>query len=265
MFSHTGDSVILTCTIHIVDVPSLVLHKNITAHVGSCIDSALGPRGCCLTSGRYDLIVNLFDTNKWIAVWTITICECVEWFSSLDWIESAWRFAPLLQAGHLVPELLPQWWIPHDHRCGDLHRYCVCYFYSISFYFSWGWFRAIIILLVQCATETGVPLHQVPTLSQLANLKGNMASLKLCDCILCKGGPAPVAMINLFGLGPVDALCRSATWHGAQHLVRSAVNYPYKVRSFGCFLAISVKGWNNGQYLRQGSNSPSSVLPCNLI
>jgi THO complex subunit 3 len=77
MFSHTGDSMILTCAIHIVDVPSLVLRENVAAHVGSCVDSALGPRGRCLTSGRYDLIVNLFDTNKWIAVRTITICECM--------------------------------------------------------------------------------------------------------------------------------------------------------------------------------------------
>jgi hypothetical protein len=70
---------------------------------------------------------------------------------------------------------------------------------------------------MQCATETGVPLHWVPVISQLT--KGNVASLKLCYCVLqanklCEGGPATVAVINLFGLGPVDALCRSVTRRG---------------------------------------------------
>ena len=86
MFNHVGDSVILTRTIYII---SLVLRENVAAHVGSCVTSALGPRGRYFTSGGYDLIVNLFDTNKWIAVQTITICECVGRFSSLDWIKSA--------------------------------------------------------------------------------------------------------------------------------------------------------------------------------
>jgi THO complex subunit 3 len=93
MFNHTGDSVILTHmsehAIRIVDVPSLGLRENVAAHVGGCVAAALDPRRRHLASGGYDSIANLFDTDKWIAARTITVCECVGRFSSLDWIEIA--------------------------------------------------------------------------------------------------------------------------------------------------------------------------------
>jgi hypothetical protein len=50
MFNRTGDSVILTymSAIRIVDVLSLALSENLAAHVGGCVDTALGPRRRCL-------------------------------------------------------------------------------------------------------------------------------------------------------------------------------------------------------------------------
>jgi THO complex subunit 3 len=200
MFNHTGDSVILTHmsehAIRIVDVPSLALRENLAAHVGGCVAAALDPRGRYLASGGFDSIVNLFDTSEWIAARTITVCECVvtstvgdsgkltasnarQAISDLSFSHDG-EYLAIAGAGNYIDIVRPVFLL----YCDGVD--------TIGF------------LVLQCATETGVPLHRVPALASSPKVTWHPSNYVIAYCGQTKpreGGPAPVAVISLFGPG----------------------------------------------------------------
>ena len=69
-------------------------------------------------------------------------------------------------------------------------------------------FFSLLMLLslsgLQCATETGVPLHRVPALASSPKVTWHPSNYVIAYCGQTKpreGGPAPVAVISLFGPG----------------------------------------------------------------
>ena len=56
----------------------------------------------------------------------------------------------------------------------------------------------------QCATETGLPMHRVPALASSPKVTWHPSNYVIAYCgqtKLREGGPAPVAVISLFGPG----------------------------------------------------------------
>jgi THO complex subunit 3 len=68
----------------------------------------------------------------------------------------------------------------------------------------YSFFSEAVIQGVQCATETGLPLHRVPALASSPKVTWHPSNYVIAYCgqtKLREGGPAPVAVISLFGPG----------------------------------------------------------------
>jgi hypothetical protein len=76
---------------------------------------------------------------------------------------------------------------------------------SCALFFSFSVMGLIIdFVVLQCATETGVPLHRVPALASSPKVTWHPSNYVIAYCGQTKpreGGPAPVAVISLFGPG----------------------------------------------------------------
>ncbi|KAK7695381.1 hypothetical protein QCA50_000016 [Cerrena zonata] len=79
VFSPAGDALVVAmsseASVRIISFPAHEVLHSMPAHLHGCTALALDPRGRYVATGGNDTIVNLFDTQEWVCVRTITACD----------------------------------------------------------------------------------------------------------------------------------------------------------------------------------------------
>ncbi|KAG6850912.1 hypothetical protein H0H93_006738 [Arthromyces matolae] len=177
MFNHVGDGIICTHhsehTLRILDYPSLKLRESPAAHVGGCVAVALDPRGRYLMRLPKRLKTSLIPFSRYLASGGFD--SIVNMFDLNEWI------------------------------CARTITVSENAINALSFSYD-GEYLAIANAgnyMDICATETGVPLHRVPTLAPSPTVSWHPSKYVIAYCgqtKLREAGPPPVGVISMFGL-----------------------------------------------------------------